>query len=183
MCSKILTPTGQAVRAQRDEYVGKLLAEWALGEPVDEFMRHLPHGKRGKALEPQALAHYRVPDRDPRPRRSASSTGTRTGWPGALPMPWWAHDGRAGIEMPEPWESPHLVAPRPGRRARSRSKHMPQVQFSLWVTKPEVVGLDVVFTRTSRPSCLGSRRIRNGRPRSTRTCPASTTRSGRAARS
>ena len=45
MCSKILTPTGRLSSA-RDEYVGKLLAEWALGEPVEEFMRHLPHGAR-----------------------------------------------------------------------------------------------------------------------------------------
>ena len=130
MCAKILTPTGR-LSSSRDEYVGKLLAEWALGEPIDEFGGTY-HTERGQALEGQALAHYRFQtgleakkvgfvfrDGD---RLAGCSPDALVGDSGGLelkcPSPgnhliWWLH-GRATGEIPK--------------------KHMPQVQFSLWVT-------------------------------------------------
>ena len=130
-CAKILTPTGR-LSSSRDEYVGTLLAEWALGEPVSEFGGTY-HTERGKALEPQALAHYRFQtgqearsvgfvyrDSD---RLAGCSPDALVGDTGGLelkcPSPgnhliWWLH-GRATGEIPR--------------------KHMPQVQFSLWVTQ------------------------------------------------
>ena len=131
MCARIITPTGRLSTA-RDEYVGTLLAEWALGEPVEEFMG-TRHTERGKALEPQALAHYRFQtgleakkvgfvyrDGD---RLAGCSPDALVGDAGGLelkcPSPgnhliWWLH-GRATGEIPK--------------------KHVPQVQFSLWVTQ------------------------------------------------
>ena len=129
-CSKIITPTGRLSSA-RDEYVGTLLAEWALGEPVEEFMGTF-HTERGKALEPLALAHYRFQTgleaekvgfvfKDEN-RLAGCSPDALVGDDGGLELKclspgnhliWWLH-GQATGEIPK--------------------KHMPQVQFSLWVT-------------------------------------------------
>ena len=64
-CSKIITPTGR-LSAARAEYVGTLLAEWCLGEPVEEFMGTY-HTERGQTLEPSRTRALQVPDRAPGP--------------------------------------------------------------------------------------------------------------------
>ena len=53
--SRIVTPGGK-LSASRDEYIGKLLAEWALGETEDEFESEWT--ERGKLLEPEARNYY-----------------------------------------------------------------------------------------------------------------------------
>ena len=54
--SKIVTPGGK-LSASRDEYIGTLLAEWALGEQDAEFQSEW--AERGKLLEPEARDYYR----------------------------------------------------------------------------------------------------------------------------
>jgi len=53
--NKILT-AGGSLSAQSETYLAKLIAEWFLGEPVDE--RETQFMERGTALEPTALAAY-----------------------------------------------------------------------------------------------------------------------------
>ena len=55
---RIITPTGK-LSASRDEYLGELLAEWALGEPMMDLSNN-EWVERGKVLEPEARNAYRV---------------------------------------------------------------------------------------------------------------------------
>ena len=130
MCSKILTPTGRPSSA-RDEYVGKLLAEWALGEPVEEFMGTY-HTERGKGLEPMALAHYRFQhDADVRKVGFVFRDADRLA--GCSPDALVGEDG--GLELKCPSPGNHLIWWLHGTQTGEiPKKHMPQVQFSLWVT-------------------------------------------------
>ena len=138
MCAKILTPTGR-LSSSRDEYVGKLLAEWALGEPVDEFGGTY-HTERGKALEGQALAHYRFQTGlEARSVGFVFKDGDRLA--GCSPDALVGDDGRVGVEVPEPRESPHLVAPRPGD-GRDPEEARPAGSVLALGDGPEVVGLD-----------------------------------------
>ena len=57
MFGQIVTPTGK-LSASRGPYMGKLLAEWALGEPVDAFESDWM--ERGKMLEGEAFAYYDI---------------------------------------------------------------------------------------------------------------------------
>ena len=52
---RIVTPAGK-LSASRDDYLAELLAEWALGEPIEDFDSEWII--RGKLLEPQARAYY-----------------------------------------------------------------------------------------------------------------------------
>ena len=54
--SKIVTPSGKLSSA-RDGYMAQLLAEWALGAQVDDFLG-TEWTERGKVLEPEARAYY-----------------------------------------------------------------------------------------------------------------------------
>ena len=59
---KIVTPTGK-ISGQRSTYLGQLLAEWALGEPLDTFTSDWM--QRGKEIEPQAREYYGLIVDDP----------------------------------------------------------------------------------------------------------------------
>ena len=63
--SRIVTPTGK-LSAARDGYMAELLAEWALGQPVSEFMG-TDWTERGHMLEDAAREYYGV-IRDVEPR-------------------------------------------------------------------------------------------------------------------
>ena len=52
---RIVTPAG-ALSKSRDKYLAELLAEWALGEPIEDFDSEWV--MRGKLLEPQARDFY-----------------------------------------------------------------------------------------------------------------------------
>ena len=138
MCSKIITPTGRLSSA-RDEYVGTLLAEWALGEPVEEFMGTF-HTERGKALEPQALAHYRF-----QTGLEAEKVGfvfkDENRLAGCSPDALVGDERRPGTEVPIPRESFDLVAPRPGDRRDPEEAHAAGSVLAVG-DGPEVVGLD-----------------------------------------
>ena len=56
MFSRIVTPTGKP-SSQQSAYIAGLLAEWALGEPMNDLSDN-PWIERGKALEPQARQAY-----------------------------------------------------------------------------------------------------------------------------
>ena len=128
--SKILTPTGRLSSA-RDEYVGRLLAEYALGEPVEEFGGSF-HTERGKALEPMALSHYRFQhDADVRPVGFVFRDSDRLA--GCSPDGLVGDDG--GLELKCPSPGNHLIWWLHGTQTGEiPKKHVPQVQFSLWVT-------------------------------------------------
>ena len=138
MCAKILTPTGQLSR-QRDEYVGKLLAEWALGEPVDEFGGTY-HTERGKALEPQALAHYRFQTGlEARSVGFVFKDGDRLA--GCSPDALVGDSGGLELKCPSPGKPPDLVAPRPGD-GRDPEEARPTGAILAVGDGPGVVGLD-----------------------------------------
>lgn len=54
---KIITPTGKP-STQAEAYCNKLVAEWLVGAPVDDYTN--PHMQRGTELEPQARAFYEM---------------------------------------------------------------------------------------------------------------------------
>lgn len=54
---KIITPTGNASKSA-DRYLGKLAAEWFLGQCLDDFER--PFMQRGTDLESSAVAAYEI---------------------------------------------------------------------------------------------------------------------------
>ena len=56
--SRIITPGGKLSKS-RDGYLAELLAEWALGEPVSDFMG-TDWTERGHILEGEARAAYGV---------------------------------------------------------------------------------------------------------------------------
>ena len=63
--ARIVTPTGK-LSAARVTYMGELLAEWALGEPVGGFTG-TEDTERGQVLEPDARRYYAfVRDAEPR---------------------------------------------------------------------------------------------------------------------
>ena len=128
--SKILTPTGRLSSA-RDEYVGRLLAEYALGEPVEEFGGSF-HTERGKALEPMALSHYKFQhDADVRKVGFVFRDSDRLA--GCSPDGLVGDDG--GLELKCPSPGNHLIWWLHGTQTGEiPKKHVPQVQFSLWVT-------------------------------------------------
>ena len=128
--SKILTPTGRLSSA-RDEYVGRLLAEYALGEPVEEFGGSF-HTERGKALEPMALSHYKFQhDADVRKVGFVFRDSDRLA--GCSPDGLVGDDG--GLELKCPSPGNHLIWWLHGTQTGEiPKKHVPQAQFSLWVT-------------------------------------------------
>lgn len=125
-CGKMLTPAGRLSSA-RDEYVGTLLAEWALGEPVSEFMG-THHTERGKALEPICLEHYRFQN-DAAIRKVGFIFKDEERLAGCSPDALVGDDGGLEIKCPSPGNQ--IIW---WHRGEVPKKHLPQVQFSLWVT-------------------------------------------------
>ena len=61
--NRIITPTGKPAKNDTSRaYMHKLLAEWALGEPVEEWQGNA-WTERGLELEGEALAAFFAPDR------------------------------------------------------------------------------------------------------------------------
>ena len=123
--SKIVTPGGK-LSASRDEYIGTLLAEWALGEQVDDFDNEWT--ERGKALEPEARNYYRF-HRDTEVKNVGLIYRDDSRTVGASPDGTIGEDGLLELKCPK--ASTHLrwlalgVVPR---------QHVIQVQAQLWVS-------------------------------------------------
>jgi len=122
---RIVTPTGK-LSSQRSGYLAELLAEWATGEPGDEFMGTY-WTDRGTELEPEAIAFYEMQTdkRTSRPgfvfRDSSRTVGC---------SPDWLEDGGLG-ELKCPKKATHIgYLVSDGMPA----KYIPQVQFNLWCT-------------------------------------------------
>ena len=74
--SRIVTPTGK-LSAARATYMGELLAEWALGEPVGGFTG-TEDTERGQVLEPDARRYYAFVRDCRAPGGAASSMSRRS---------------------------------------------------------------------------------------------------------
>ena len=123
--SRIVTPGGK-LSASRDEYIGTILAEWALGEEDVGFQDEWT--ERGKLLEPEARDFYRFHrDADVQPvgfiyRDEARSVGASPD--GVV--------GEAGLlELKVPKAATHLRWLAVGTIPR---QHSIQVQGQLWVS-------------------------------------------------
>ena len=144
---RILTPGG-ALSKSRDRYLAELLAEWALGEPIEDWDSEWV--ARGRILEPQARDYYAfqsdveprtvgfcyLPLRElhgPLPRfdhipPAGASIGDEAAV-GASPDGLVGDDG--GLELKVPSAPNHLLYLAGGVVP---SKYAPQVQGCLWVT-------------------------------------------------
>ncbi len=120
---KILTASG-ALSGQSDKYMAKLLAEWFLGEPVDE--RESQFMERGTALEPQALAAYEF-DRSVDVQRVGFCLRD-DGAVGASPDGLVGDDG--AVEVKTPAAQTHMLYMIGGITHEYRV----QVQGQLWIT-------------------------------------------------
>ena len=123
--SRIVTPTGK-LSASRSEYMGELLAEWALGE-ADEF-GGTDWMERGKVLEPDARKHYAF-HRDLQPDRVGFIYRDEERMVGCSP------DGLlegGALELKCPKASTHLIYLAGGLCPK---KFWPQVQGHVWVTQ------------------------------------------------
>ena len=141
-CSRIVTPTGR-LSAQRDKYIGELLAEWIMGEPNDEF-RGTAWTDRGSYIEPEARRWYAF-DADCEVREVGFVYRDESRMVGGSPDGLVGDDGLLECKAPAPhthilWLSRGVVPP----------EHMPQLQFLLWLTgratidfcsfAPEIIG-------------------------------------------
>lgn len=136
--SRIITPKGALAKNETSRaYMHKLLAEWALGEPVEEF-HGTPWTERGLELEDEALAAFSLMnDVDARPLGFARHDDLPLG----CSPDWWV-DSWANEEMGEPPFPGGIEVKCPGPHthvgyllgdADVPAKYWPQVQFSMWV--------------------------------------------------
>ena len=124
--SRIITQGGKLSKS-RDGYMAQLLAEWALGESVDEWMGDA-NTERGQLLEPQARAAYGV-------LRDADVTEVGLCYRDASKLVGTSPDGLVGdsgcLEMKCPKAATHLLWLARGEVPRD---HVLQLQGQLWVT-------------------------------------------------
>ena len=137
--SRIITPKGALVQEARRaaRYRDKLLAEWALGEPVEEFQGTY-WTERGLGLEGEALAAFSLlTDVDARPLGFARHASLLAG----CSPDWWIDESdrqhprlrqprRCGGEVPRPLIPTSATC---SATAVCPAKYWPQVQFSMWV--------------------------------------------------
>lgn len=116
---KTLKPSGGATS---DRYLHELIAEWALGEPLDSYVSD--YMERGKLLEPQAFSYYAF-ERDLEPQK-VGFVVRADGWAGCSPDALVGEDGGAEIKCPAP---PQHVANLLG----NMEAHRIQVQGSMWI--------------------------------------------------
>ena len=123
--SRIVTPGGK-LSASRDEYIGTLLAEWALGDTEDEFDSEWT--ARGKALEPEARDFYAF-------HRDVAVNKVGLVYRDAERLVAASPDGLVGdegaTELKCPKASTHLRWLSVGKVPR---QHMIQIQGQLWVS-------------------------------------------------
>ena len=127
--SRIVTPTGK-LSAARVTYMGELLAEWALGEPVGGFTG-TEDTERGNVLEPDARRYYAfVRDLEPRECGFLCRDGSKL--VGCSPDALIGDcSGPGGLELKCPQPGKHLLWLAMGTLPR---EHFAQVQGCLWVT-------------------------------------------------
>ena len=123
--SRIVTPGGE-LSASRDEYIGTLLAEWALGEQDAEFQNEWV--ERGKLLEPEARDYYRF-HRDADVATVGFVYRDEDKLVGCSPDGLVGDDGLIELKCPKP--GTHLRWLSGGKVPR---QHMIQVQGQLWVS-------------------------------------------------
>ena len=123
--SRIVTPGGK-LSASRDEYAGKLLAEWALGEQDEEFQSEWV--ERGKLLEPEARDFYRF-HRDADVKTVGFVYKNPDKVVGCSPDGIVGDDGLLELKCPKP--GTHLRWLSVGKVPR---QHTIQVQGQLWVS-------------------------------------------------
>ena len=121
---RIVTNSGK-LSTSRDTYIGELLAEWALGEPMHDFSTEWT--ERGKFLEPEAFNYYAFQtDMDPQSVGLCLTDDRRVG---ASP------DGLVGelglLELKCPMAPTHLLYLARGTLPK---EYRAQVQGQLWVT-------------------------------------------------
>ena len=124
--SRIVTPTGK-LSAARDGYLAELLAEWALGQPVSEFMG-TDWTERGHMLEDAAREYYGV-IRDVEPRTVGFLYRDDSRTCGASPDSLVGSNGLLETKCPSAPE--HLLYL---CRDAVPKKYWPQVQGQLWVS-------------------------------------------------
>ena len=123
--SKIITAKTRKVSAGADEYMNRLLAEWALGTPVEE-QKSSPWMQRGKEEEPAARAWYAfqydavVATPGFCEREDLPVGCSPDGMPGPL----------VGLEIKVRTAPNHMAVLRGG----ASGIVIPQVQGSMWVT-------------------------------------------------
>ena len=124
--SRIITPGGKLSKS-RDGYMAELLAEWALGEPVGDFLG-TDWTERGHILEGEARAAYGL-------LRDADVTEVGLCYPGEDRWAAASPDGLIGddglLELKCPKASTHLLWLANGVLPK---QHVLQLQGQLWVT-------------------------------------------------
>ena len=136
--SRIVTPTGK-LSAARATYMGELLAEWALGEPVGGFTG-TEDTERGQVLEPEARTLLLRSSGTPSRGRSGSSTETTPtqtlSWSDAHLMRMVGDSGLLGTQVPAARQSPSLA----GHGCPAGGSTSPRCRAALWVTGAGVAG-------------------------------------------
>lgn len=125
MFSQIVTPSGK-LSASRGPYMGKLLAEWALGEPVDNFESEWM--ERGKFLEAEAFKYYGFVT-ESKPKKVGFVYKDEARMVGCSPDGLVSEIGTLELKCPSPGE--HLTYLAGGVCPK---KYVPQVQGEIWVT-------------------------------------------------
>ena len=123
--SKIITPGGK-LSASRKDYIGTLLAQWALGEEEDSFQDEWI--ERGKLLEPEARDYYAF-HRDAEVRTIGFAYRDENREVGCSPDGLVGDDG--ALELKCPKAATHLRWLAIGEVPR---EHAMQVQGQIWVT-------------------------------------------------
>ena len=128
--SKILTPKG-ALSAQREDYMGKLLAEWVTGEPFDDWQGN-EHTEWGKDNEPAARDYYCLENAlEPGDFKQVGFVySDESKLIGASPDCLITDVGL--LEMKCPMPKNHLLTLFRGEIPKN---HIPQLQGQLWVTQ------------------------------------------------
>ena len=127
--SRVLTSGGK-LSASREPYKAELLAEWALGEPIEEWQGN-EWTERGKYLEPQARRYYAL-QRDIDPEQVGFVYQDDKQMVGCSPD---ALVGEPGLlELKCPLAGNHLLYLVQNDVPK---KYQPQCQGSLWVTGRE----------------------------------------------
>ena len=126
---KIVTNSGR-ISAQREQYMGELLAEYFLGEPYSDFEGNY-YTERGKALEPQAYEYFSF-HTDIQPRQVGFVYKDDSKLVGCSP------DGLIGDNVPLELKcvnaGKHLVWL---SHNRCPKEYHAQVQFQIWVMGAE----------------------------------------------